>query len=441
MNITQFTMEEVRCFGGRQAFEIRPLTFLVGENSTGKTTALGCFQVLADFVDKGEVDFNAHSYSMGTFRDIVRRSRKPEKRFILGFSIEVDGENVDLSAEFIEKANGIEPTVGATSISFVDGEIFFEIRQTAQRERESTLRKGKTRRYSVIYGSYPSTGVFQPFFNLSSMAREGQAEEFDDEMPLSKFLGEKYDNNKSLYRLGVSGNLNALSTAPIRSRPRRTYDPTRDVLDPEGSNIPTFLMGLVVSNTKEWEKLSQQLSAFGKSSGLFSRISVKNLGSSKVGPFQLRVKVRGPTVSFSDVGYGVSQVFPILVNILDETLMQGRSDVNAMPVYHLMQQPEVHLHPRAQAEFSSLLVRLANLGSQTFLVETHSDYMVDRARIEIMKGNISKDDVSLIYLEPKRNTVKVHNISFDEKGNMIGVPPHFREFFLLESDRLMGFAD
>ena len=50
MNITQFTMEKVRCFAESQPFEIRPLTFLVGENSTGKTTALGCFQVLANYL-------------------------------------------------------------------------------------------------------------------------------------------------------------------------------------------------------------------------------------------------------------------------------------------------------------------------------------------------------------------------------------------------------
>ena len=50
MNITQFTMEEVRCFAERQEFNIRPLTFLVGENSTGKTTALGCFQILANYL-------------------------------------------------------------------------------------------------------------------------------------------------------------------------------------------------------------------------------------------------------------------------------------------------------------------------------------------------------------------------------------------------------
>ena len=107
----------------------------------------------------------------------------------------------------------------------------------------------------------------------------------------------------------------------------------------------------------------------------------------------------------------------------------------------LLQQPEVHLHPRAQAALSSLLAQLASQRSQSFIVETHSDYMIDRARIEIRRGNIKKDDVSLIYLEPKNNVVKVHNIRFDEMGNMIGVPPHFRDFFLLESDRLMGFEE
>ena len=84
MSITQFTMEEVRCFRERQTLEIRPLTFLVGENSTGKTTALACFHVLANYLRGMGVDFNgkpsnSHPYSMGTFKDIVRNSKKREK--------------------------------------------------------------------------------------------------------------------------------------------------------------------------------------------------------------------------------------------------------------------------------------------------------------------------------------------------------------------------
>ena len=91
MRITQFTMEEVRCFAGKQTLEIRPLTFLVGENSTGKTTALACFHILANFLRGRGVDFNekpsnSHPYSMGTFKDIVRNSKQIEKKFKLGFT-------------------------------------------------------------------------------------------------------------------------------------------------------------------------------------------------------------------------------------------------------------------------------------------------------------------------------------------------------------------
>lgn len=75
MSITQFTLEEVRCFAGRQTLEIRPLTFLVGENSTGKTPALACFHILANFLCGRGVDFNekpsnSHPYSMGTLSHI-----------------------------------------------------------------------------------------------------------------------------------------------------------------------------------------------------------------------------------------------------------------------------------------------------------------------------------------------------------------------------------
>ena len=56
-----------------------------------------------------------------------------------------------------------------------------------------------------------------------------------------------------------------------------------------------------------------------------------------------------------------------------------------------------------------------------------------------MKGTIRPEDVSLIYLEPKRNVVKVHNIRFDKMANMEGVPPHYGEFFLKETTQPYGF--
>ena len=202
-----------------------------------------------------------------------------------------------------------------------------------------------------------------------------------------------------------------------------------------------LLMRIKATEQKQWEALKTQLIEFGKSSGLFQNIEIKNLGRSLGAPFQLKFKVRGPNANIVDVGYGVSQILPILVHALRNNASQHLPPDLQETAYFLLQQPEVHLHPRAQAELSSLLVKLASEDNRSFIVETHSDYMIDRARIEIRKGNIKPRDVSLIYFEPKGNIVNVHNIGFDKEANLTNVPPHYRDFFLKESKRLMGFED
>ena len=442
MNITQFTIEEVRCFAERQTFEIRPLTFLVGENSTGKTTALACFHVLADFLKNARQDFNVAPYSMGIFSDIVRRSHKKEKAFRLGFTIvDVAGNAMTSTVEFCEQKNEYEPKIRSVSFDLSDGNVILQADDTVEGEVEvSEIGEGQNR---FLLKVRPSTlNGHDPYFLMSFLAETSLAGKSDFRSSFaSYYLKEQNQRGSEVLGKGFNEAFYVLSTSPVRSRPKRTYDPTREFDDPEGSDVPMRLMRIEATNSHFWKQLKRQLDAFGEKSELFQSIEVKNLGRSAGAPFQLRVKVRGPNANIMDVGYGISQILPILVHILNAPASaRGMTGLQKMG-YYLLQQPEVHLHPKAQAELSSLLSQLASMGKQSFIVETHSDYLVDRARIEIRRGNIKSDDVSLIYLEPNKNKVKVHNISFDEMGNMIGVPPKFRDFFLLESDRLMGFED
>lgn len=438
MSITQFTMEEVRCFGGRQTLEIRPLTFLVGENSTGKTTALACFQVLANYFQGRGIDFNSHPYSMGTFKDIVRNSNKKDKTFKLGYVYKYDNENIEVIVEFTEKASGIEPIVNSITIILTDGKIIYETEEKMDMEFRFTILNQELNQYQIVtatevLNNYPLFLLF-PFFNRKS--------ESEEEIALFNYLQKKNKNSerRRFQPFNSLRNLSIFSTSPVRSRPKRTYDPTREFNDPEGSDVPMYLMRIEATEKKDWDTLKEQLVDFGKISGMFQNIKIKKLGRSLGAPFQLQFKVRGPTSNITDVGYGISQILPILVQALNPGISQSTRRTR-LSKFSLLQQPEVHLHPRAQAEFSSLLAKLANQGNQSFIIETHSDNMIDRARIEIRKGNIKPEDVSLIYFEPKGNIVKVHNIGFDKVANMIGVPPHYRNFFLKESKRLMGFED
>ena len=402
------------------------------------------FHVLADYLVNREVDFNVGPHSMGTFKDIVRNSRKKDKVFKLGLTHEYDNESIECTFEFVEKKGGFEPVIGSVIVKFGDGKIVFKTQDGSDRFMRLAAFDEKRNLYQIDCGpSILGSNVSRIFFgfsrNSSTDFLEGTS---DGKNALANYLKERGSFIGRV--LGPSPTfaspVSVFGTSPVRSRPKRTYDPTREFDDPEGSDVPMYLMRIEATEKKNWEVLKTQLVEFGRNSGLFENIDVKNLGRSLGAPFQLQVKVRGPKANIVDVGYGVSQILPILVQILNPGISKDARRT-PRPIYSLLQQPEVHLHPKAQAEFSSLLAKLANKGAQSFIVETHSDYMIDRARIEIRKGNIRPEDVSLIYFEPKGNIVRVHNISFDKMGNMEGVPPHYRDFFLKESKRLMGFED
>ena len=196
------------------------------------------------------------------------------------------------------------------------------------------------------------------------------------------------------------------SFAPVRARPKRTYDPISETESPEGDDVPMFLMRMKLQNREGWENLKKKLEDFGKKAGLFQIIDIRKFGRTIADPFQIQVKVKGKQTNIVDVGYGVSQILPLLVRMFHRKgrrrNMHHLFESERNDRYFLMQQPEVHLHPRAQAEFTSLLADMAVNDGDRFIVETHSDYMIDRIRIEIMNGNIKPNDVALNYLEAKQ---------------------------------------
>ena len=136
---TGFLLNDVRCFVGDQWANLKPITLLVGENSTGKSTFLGCYSVLhrmlsRSLVPGGSVDFNEEPFSMGSFRDIVRSRRGPEGRideFSLGFRFAPTRNSgmrpFPLRVTFAEQ--GSQPVVTSVHFRF-DSEAFLDVRRS-----------------------------------------------------------------------------------------------------------------------------------------------------------------------------------------------------------------------------------------------------------------------------------------------------------------------
>ena len=192
MSITQFSIEEVRCFAERQNFEIRPLTFLVGENSTGKTTALACFHILANFFTTSWVNFNLMHYKMGIFRDIVRNSKKKDKAFKLGFNFRyentLENEDFECVVEFVEKKRGFEPAIKSVTMKFADGNIVFNTKDGVEKGTHLTDSNEKQNEYHFACGTNYHND-FWPFYILQLRSETRQY--YEGEESLQKIYKEQ----------------------------------------------------------------------------------------------------------------------------------------------------------------------------------------------------------------------------------------------------------
>ena len=443
-------LRDVRCFQGEQRGALRPVTLLVGENSTGKTTFLGCYGVLQQVFSRTHIkhgpDFNEEPFLMGSFRDVVRSRRGPGGRldeFQLGLAVEpARGRTPPYTVRAAFREQGSQPVVSSLRFDF-DSASFFEL----QRSSGGSIFRIPNR---AVETSVPFGQALFVMDILADFAEdpEGIPRELSDLQPVADYIGGLFHWTEA-----PDGGANdvwpiyvpeLIPVAPLRSKPRRTYDPVRETASPEGEHVPMLMMRLSRTEKGDWTSLHDGLVAFGRGSGLFSDIKVKRHGKQMSDPFQLQVKVRsGPRANIMDVGYGVSRSLPILVDVLaaGELDRSGRRGRRAAGRTFLLQQPEVHLHPRGQAELASLFVEASRKSGNRFLIETHSDYVIDRIRISVRKGILKPDDVSILYFEPAGAAVTIHNVTLDEDGNLRDAPAGYRDFFVKEADRLLGFAD
>ena len=142
--------------------------------------------------------------------------------------------------------------------------------------------------------------------------------------------------------------------------------------------------------------------------------------------FIVKTKIADNGVNFADVGCGTSQILPIIVQSLmphEESLI-------------IIEQPEVHLHPKVQADLADFFIKAASK-KKKFLLETHSDYFIERIRYNIMTGDIRTEDVAIYYIEQneaeKCSTITTININ--SNGQYSNLPDDYITNFRLKETR------
>ncbi len=440
--------ENVRCFSTLQSCPVKPITLLVGENSSGKSTFLALTRIAWDVArgNLGDDIFNEEPFLLGAYDQIAsyRGGRTGRaKSFTIGSQFSLDSkipESRFLAREATIKARFVSQGVQSKleQWEFASG----HLKLTAQLGRSnappqillstpegsqamggdfSHLRWTTNGPNSLLQNLWVIIAVTSEFYKTKPEERKGRVPLPESELQiLLQVLSPLSPPSPRPY-----------ASAPIRTRPQRTYDPLKDVPKPEGSHVPMVLAKTFASDPQAWGKLRQALVQFGAESGLFTDVEVKRKGQKESDPFQIAVKTFGPAFNLVDVGYGVSQVLPILVDAIQED--EGRS--------FLLQQPEVHLHPKAQAALGSFLAALAKGQQKRFIIETHSDYLLDRIRMDIRDRKfLTPDDVAILYFERTKGGVQIHSLEIDKSGNIVNVPATYRQFFLEEERRFFSMS-
>jgi len=253
-----------------------------------------------------------------------------------------------------------------------------------------------------------------PIFLSDFFSDKQMKERIGDMLPYSRFPG-------------LSRSFNSM--APIRTTPKRTYDGYTKPFSPEGEHTPYVIRKELSVSIKQKNEFKKALEVFGKDSGLFKSVGVSQFGNDSAAPFELIIVLSDKPLRINSVGYGVSQVLPVVVQLL----------TNEKRSWLAIQQPEVHLHPKAQAALGDVMFHSALQESQTLFVETHSDYLIDRFRLNMRNQELPSDFAQLVFFERTKVSNIIHPMVIEDSGEYPeDQPAEFRNFFLEEHKRILG---
>ena len=476
--------------------ELSPVTILSGINSCGKSSIIQILlllkQTLSDSNPEVLIKFNGPLIQLGTFNDIVfghdenslievglefnmtRRYRrgfllkdsmgfKKEiiARFIVKFALNKTGQDVivkEFMAWFIPKqdeklfneqssdtisfsinrAKNDTYDVRFNNLSAIEASHFFMMSE------ELLQAKTNLKKEYIVSGVRVNFNSFIPMgFEVSRKKLYKELDLLEEPSKQEEILTHVRLPLSVPLKASLETYLNDLSyIGPLREEPKRYYfyeqgknlnigkkgEYAAQILFSEGKKKVSFYDD-VFSNTSVNSSLAEAVKYWiCDKMKIASRLSVDTLNE-VIYEVKLSTSDGQTEVSISNVGFGVSQILPIVVEGL-------RSSKNSILIF---EQPEIHLHPRMQAELADFILTLAMAG-QRIIVETHSDHLVNRIKRRLVEGVDNKVS-KLIKIYFAINTNKgseLKNISLDEFGCSDYWPEGFFDQADLELKAILG---
>lgn len=466
--LKSISLENYKCFKGKTDIEIAPLTVLCGVNSSGKSSILKSLLMLKQSYENTEatnqMTFNGNYVDNGSFLEII--SEDPiKKSFTLSnqFVIEkLDSSSGtkeytlyrDLYRLFynsnitkFEITNSIDVIASDGFVNpnkinkfFIEIKIYIEER-LLMISSVTLIKYPSENKYSIVCKNIPDvSGKIESFYIDSCKC-------YFSGMTLNSIYKNKIDDKKKVFIPSIVTIFKLVSSqyslinyiAPLRENPKRTYVLDRDIASVgiSGENTALLLKKVYDNNTigilappiEDFNDTFFDVVSKNKFHTLLqSWMSYLGLGIIELDDRQQDIiKINVNKHNISDVGFGVSQSLPILVEGLSMRTKQTL----------LLEQPEIHLHPKMQMRIADFLLSLAMQDKQV-IVETHSDHLINRLVRRALESNRFYDKIQIYFIDKNDDGFSFkEDITIDPVDGAICENENFFYQFASETEKII----
>ncbi|MDD2977107.1 DUF3696 domain-containing protein [Aquabacterium sp.] len=402
---TQLRLTQFKAWKDTGPVALKPVTMLLGTNSSGKSTLIQSLLLLKQTVQSPDrtVHLNLGGdevndlFNFGGFEDVLNQAAESPRQFSIGFDFH--GKESDRV-----KSGQFDCTYGQTSSGSVAIQTL-DLRTASRRFRAIRRDKGA---FSIMVDEET-----QPRFKGRNYAPERSIAfsvdaiaDLNQDGPIVEDLS-----------LAIRRELEAISyLGPLRRKPERDYPWNKTKPGEVGIDGRSAIDALLASALLKGEgqnDIVNGVSYWLERMKVADSLEVRQQGRSN--RYELIVHRDGVACNLRDVGIGVSQVLPVLV--VAYFAPAGSTIV--------LEEPEIHLHPLAQSVLAELFVTISQQRKVQFIVETHSEHLFRRMQTLIAKRQVQTSEAAMYFVERERGLAKLRELDLDEYGRVKNWPSGF----------------